>query len=128
MEMRKDSQELGQYVNRARVAAGLGLRELARAAGVDPTWIMRLERGEYAEPNPRLLGALARALEVDVTDLYLAAGYREPSGLPGLSPYLRAKYDYLPPEAVDQLTAHFDLINEKYRREQEGGRHGGDHH
>jgi len=31
-----------------------------------------------------------------------------------LGPYLRAKY-HLPSEAVAQLEAHFELINEKYR-------------
>jgi hypothetical protein len=50
-------------------------------------------------------------------DLFTAAEYAE--GLPGFAPYLRSKYD-LPGEAVAQLEAHFQLLAEKYDRE-EGG-------
>jgi hypothetical protein len=57
---------------------------------------------------------VARALEVEPADLYLEAGFGDAHGLPGLGPYLRAKY-HLPPEAVAQLEAHFALINEKYQ-------------
>jgi len=128
MEHHKPKQkQLGDYVNRMRTAAGFGLRELARSAGVDPTWIMRLERGEYTTPDPRNLSKLAQALDIEVTELYLEAGYQPADGLPGLQPYLRAKFDYLPDNAIDQLTAHFELIEEKYR-ESEGGRDGRDHH
>jgi transcriptional regulator with XRE-family HTH domain len=34
----------------ARVATGLGLRDLAEKAGVSPNTISRLERGEYLKP------------------------------------------------------------------------------
>jgi hypothetical protein len=50
----------------------------------------------------------------------LEAGYGDAHGLPALVPYLRAKYD-LPTEAVAQLEAHFELINEKYQHEKGGG-------
>lgn len=122
----KDRAQLGEYVRSRRTAAGLGVRALARAAGVNPTWVSRLEHGEYDKPDPRLLARLADVLELDLADLYLGAGYRSGEGLPGFTPYLRAKYD-LPSEAVDQLTAHFELINERFIREQEGGRHDHDH-
>ena len=70
----------------------------------------------YESPDPRYLYRLARALDTEVADLYLAVGYRDGSGLPGFEPYLRAKYD-LPDEAVRQLEAHFELINERYQRQ-----------
>lgn len=117
---------LGKYVRSRRTATGLGVRALARAAGVDPTWVSRLEHGEYDRPDPRLLARLADSLQLDLADLYLGAGYRSGAGLPGFTPYLRAKYD-LPPEAIDQLAAHFELINERHAREQEGGRHDENH-
>jgi transcriptional regulator with XRE-family HTH domain len=117
-----DTNQLGNYVRATREAAGWSLRRLAAATGVNPTWLMRLERGQYHSPDPRLLARLAQALGIDTADLFLAADYRGSDGLPGFAPYLRAKYE-LPPEAVDQLAAHFDLINERYRRS-EGGRRG----
>lgn len=120
-----NSQVLGEYVRARRVAAGLGVRALARAAGVDPTWISRLEHGEYVKPDPRSLARVAGTLEVEVSDLYVAAGYQPGTQLPGFTPYLRAKYG-LPDEAVAQLAAHFELLAEKYRREARGGGHGRD--
>jgi len=65
-------------------------------------------------PDARYLYRIARALDVEVADLYLEAGFGDAHGLPGFGPYLRAKY-HLPPEAVAQLEAHFELINDKYR-------------
>ncbi len=45
----------------ARAATGLGIRELASAAGVSPDTISRLERGETLAP--RTLAAIRTALE-----------------------------------------------------------------
>ncbi|MDO9713316.1 helix-turn-helix domain-containing protein [Paracraurococcus lichenis] len=45
----------------ARAAIGLGVRDLAAAAGVSPTTITRLERGE--ELYPRTVAAVRAALE-----------------------------------------------------------------
>ncbi len=117
--------QLANLVRSERERQGLSVRGLAAAAGVDWSWLARLERGEYTTPDPRGLREVARALEIDVSDLYLAAGYQEGTNLPGFTPYLRAKYD-LPDEAVQQLTAHFELLHEKYEQERhlKGGRRG----
>ncbi|WP_170332455.1 helix-turn-helix domain-containing protein [Ruegeria arenilitoris] len=45
----------------ARVATGLGLRELAEVAGVSPNTISRLERGE--ELKPATVETIQSALE-----------------------------------------------------------------
>ncbi|MFL6139621.1 MAG: helix-turn-helix domain-containing protein [Frankiaceae bacterium] len=112
-----NSQLLATRIRQLRTAAGLSVRALAVAAGVDFSWIARLERGEYRSPDPRCLARLARALGVEPAELYSTAGYDD--GLPGFAPYLRAKYE-LPDEAVRQLEGFFELINERYQR-QEGG-------
>ena len=46
----------------ARVALGLGIRELAELAQVAPATISRLEAGE--ELKPRTVGAIRTALEI----------------------------------------------------------------
>jgi hypothetical protein len=51
---------------------------------------------------------------VDVEELYVVAGLSDGQGLPGFAPYLRAKYD-LPDDAVKQLEAHFQLLNDKHQ-------------
>jgi len=45
----------------ARAATGLGVRELAKLAGVSPDTVARLERGETIRPNT--IAAIRAALE-----------------------------------------------------------------
>jgi transcriptional regulator with XRE-family HTH domain len=129
MERRSpDHNQLGELLHKLRVERDLSLRGLAATAGLDATWLMRVERGQYQSPDPRLLRRLAEVLDIDTADLFLAADYRGSEGLPGFAPYLRAKYD-LPNEAVEQLAAHFELINEKYVSQvEEGGGNVDDNH
>src|SRR5215467_7545182 len=108
----EDTSRLGKHIRHLRETSDLSVRGLAARANVDATWLSRLEHGVYASPDPRYLWRLAQALDIDVEDLYLDAGYSDGRGLPGFAPYLRAKYD-LPAEAIAQLDAHFQLINEK---------------
>jgi transcriptional regulator with XRE-family HTH domain len=125
-ETTDESAKLGAHIRKLREGKGLSVRGLAAAATIDATYLSRLEHGMYESPDPRYLYRLARALDVEVAELYLTAGYGDGRGLPGLAPYLRAKYD-LPDEAVAQLEAHFDLINERYLN-QKGDHHGSRHH
>jgi transcriptional regulator with XRE-family HTH domain len=109
---------LGAYLRQLRSERHLSIRALAARAEVDWSWLAKLERGRYDSPDARSLWRIARALEIETADLYLEAGFGDARGLPGFAPYLRAKY-HLPPEAIEQLVAHFRLINEKYRAVQQ---------
>lgn len=109
-----EERPLGDYLRQLRESAGMPVRGLAATAQVDASWLSKLERGLIAEPSPRMLWRLAQALDIEVAELHRAAGYGE--RLPGLAPYLRAKYD-LPDDAITQLEAHFQLINDKYAKE-----------
>jgi|SRR5215211_33096 len=53
---------LSETVREARQAEGLGVRELARRGGLDPSQISRIESGEVVRPDMRTLMALATAL------------------------------------------------------------------
>lgn len=116
---------LGDCVHRYRTAQGRSLRDVAGAAGVDYSWLGRLERGLYRSPDARSLAKLARALDVDVEEFHVSAGFSTGRGLPGFAPYLRAKYN-LPDDAVDQLESFFTLLNDKYH--QKGGTDVDHHH
>ncbi len=59
---------LGQRIRRLRNAAGLSQDALAREAGVGRVTLVRLEKGEQT-PRYKTLGAIARALGADVSDL-----------------------------------------------------------
>lgn len=87
------NEELGQLLKQHRQAAGLSLEALAKATGMEGSTVLRIERGEIAAPNPQSLQRLASALGTEVEDYFALAGYFTPHGLPGLKPYLRAKYD-----------------------------------
>ncbi len=50
----------------ARAATGLGVRDLARAAGVSPDTVARLERGE--DLRPATIAAIRAALEAAGVD------------------------------------------------------------
>jgi transcriptional regulator with XRE-family HTH domain len=105
------SARLGTYVQRLRHERNLSLRALAARAGVDLAWLSRLENGRIASPDARLLWRIARALNTEVADLYLEAGFGDARGLPGFAPYLRAKY-HLSDQAIAELEAHFERFNQ----------------
>jgi transcriptional regulator with XRE-family HTH domain len=124
-QSRIETRDLGSHVRRLRQAGGWGVRELGAKAGVDPGWISKLEHGVITSPEPRTLYKLAQALDIEVAELYLVAGYADGRGLPRFAPYLRAKYD-LPDEAIAQLQAHFELIHDRYNQPK-GDAHGSNH-
>jgi len=111
--------KVGQLIRERREEKGLSVRGLSAAARVDSTWLSRVEHGVYVNPDPRSLHRLAQVLGMETMDLFTAADYGE--GLPSFAPYFRSKYD-LPPEAIEQLQAHFELLAAKYDRDiDEGG-------
>ena len=59
---------LAQRIRRLRNAAGLSQDALAREAGIGRVTLVRLEKDEQT-PRYKTLGAIARALGVDVSDL-----------------------------------------------------------
>lgn len=110
---------LGVYLRRLRAERQLGLRQAARVADVDPTWLKRLESGVYVTPHTRSIAKVAKGYDVAVEELYIVAGLSDGRGLPQFAPYLRAKYD-LPDEAIAMLESQFELLNEQYK---EGDNH-----
>ena len=61
-------QTLGQRIRRLRNAAGLSQAALAREAVIGRVTLVRLEKGEQT-PMYKTLSAVAKALEVDVSEL-----------------------------------------------------------
>lgn len=67
----------GVRLRELREAAGLSKNELARRAGVDATYLGRLERGAYAPPRIntiRQLGAALNLSSADISNLFSLAG------------------------------------------------------
>lgn len=117
--MSPNAKELGTLIHELRAERGLDLRSLAELCGVPAGTISRIENGLIAEPSPAKLQAIAQALEASLDDLYAAAGYTVPGGLPEMKLYLRAKYD-VTPKVAKELEDYFRKRIEK----EKGGRHG----
>lgn len=108
-----NAKQLGRLVQLHRHEAGLSLEQLAKATGLDKGTISRIEQGKIEAPSPQKLQRLATALGTEVEDYFALAGYFTPHGLPGLAPYLRAKYG-ASPELASEVEDYF-----AWRRERE---------
>lgn len=120
------AQALATQLKQAREALGFSAREVGRRAGITDSNVVRLEQGVIPNPRPDTLKALADVLELDLADLYAAAGYVQPDGLPSFTPYLRSKYAGLPEDAHKELESSFAHIAEKYGFEAGGPKPGED--
>lgn len=105
---------LGNYIHERRLAQGLDIETAAVRSQLHPSYWRKLEAGQYHAPKPHHLRIIAEVLRVPVEDLYGLAGYSVPERLPTFRPYLRAKYQQLPPEAVADLERYFDLLRSHY--------------
>lgn len=117
--------QLGDALRQARIRANLTVRQLAEAAGMTPATVSRIETGFIDSPRPEHLKRLARALDVELEDLYAMAGYLMPEGLPELQPYLRAKYG-LPDRAVEQIDEYFQALRSGWDQDKEVRHESGD--
>lgn len=107
---------LGAFLRDAREAAGLSKLQLEATSGVGRMSIQRLENDYYQEPSPDDLARLARALELNDTDLFLLAGLPVPARTASLDVMLRTEYG-LPPEAIDEAKQNIADIVAKYDRQ-----------
>jgi len=78
--MTKGSKEFGAFVRREREKREIGLREMAKIIGVSPTYLSKVERGEFKEPVEKKVRAIAKIIECDPEELMALAG-RMPSEL-----------------------------------------------
>jgi HTH-type transcriptional regulator, competence development regulator len=63
----------GEHLRGLRKAAGLSQRELAQRAGIDFTYLSKIENGRVDPPGESTMSALARALDTDAEDLLARA-------------------------------------------------------
>lgn len=101
----EQAEQLGEILRQRRRALGLSTRQIAERSGVGQPTIVRLERGRFASPAPDKLAKIARALRLELADLYAHAGYIVPEQLPSIEHYLASKYKHLPDTARKQLIA-----------------------
>jgi HTH-type transcriptional regulator, competence development regulator len=64
----------GAVVRREREEREIGLREMAKMIGVSPTYLSKVERGEFKAPVEKKVRAIAAILECDPEELMALAG------------------------------------------------------
>lgn len=110
----EQAKKLGAFLRQKREDLGLSLRGLEEIAGVNNVAILRLERGEQAEPAPGKLARIADALGLSLADVYSFADYAVPTDLPSFTPYLRTKYRDLPADEIDKIQAYAARLARKH--------------
>jgi transcriptional regulator with XRE-family HTH domain len=109
-----ERQALADLLRNRRQELGLSSAELARRAGVDKGLLTLLDRKKIAQPRIDTIRALAGALEMPLADLYAATNWLPEDALPSLRPYMRAKYDNLPDEAVAEVERVIARLSRRY--------------
>jgi transcriptional regulator with XRE-family HTH domain len=109
----EQARRLGIFVGGRRKQLGLSMRQLAREIGTNISTISALEAGISLSPQPDTFKAIARVLELSVSDLYILADWLPADELPTLKPYLRAKYGDLDEQAIADIEAY---ANRRARR------------
>ncbi|MFO7696228.1 MAG: helix-turn-helix transcriptional regulator [Anaerolineae bacterium] len=70
----RDVATFGAAVRAKRLQRDLGLREFAAKVGMSPTYLSKVERGEFNPPAEDKIVAIARALGEDTDELLALAG------------------------------------------------------
>ena len=84
----------GNILNRLRLKAGIGLRELARLIDKSPGYLSDVENNHVPPPSEEVILTLAAALSVDKNQLLIAARKMDPE---------LSKYVVQEPQAADFL-------------------------
>ena len=72
--MRSNKISFGAKVRRLREAQNKGLRNFAKIVGMSPTYLSKVERGEFNPPSEEKVRAIAEALGQDADELLALAG------------------------------------------------------
>lgn len=115
--MAKGQLTLGQFIESARLDAGLSIRELGDLSGVLKTIVGQLILDQINQPKPDHLMRLAQVLEVRAADMFLLAGIPVPKDQPSVEALLRSEYE-LPESAVREAKRQIDTIVARYARQQ----------
>ena len=105
---RNQTEALGAFIRAQRRLADLSLREMATMTQVSNAYLSQIERGLH-QPSVRVLGAIARALDVPPDELLAEAGLLGNGRGPAASPPTAAP-EATPEPAGDHVCSTEDAI------------------
>jgi HTH-type transcriptional regulator, competence development regulator len=89
----------GEVLRNLRLESGMGLRELAASVQISPGYLSDIEQDNVGPPKAKVILLLARALNIDKSELLSSAGKLDPdissyiSEKPGAADFLRMARD-----------------------------------
>jgi transcriptional regulator with XRE-family HTH domain len=110
----QERQQLADILRTAREQHGWSAREVARRAGVDVGRVTLLERCKVEQPRIDTVRAIAQVLHVPLADIYTLIHWLPKSELPALRPYMRAKFEQLPDDAVAEVERFIATLADRY--------------
>lgn len=118
-------EEFSVLLERYRTSDGMSQSELARKAGISPSYVNRLERNERQPPSRSVVLKIAQALGLDPTAtdaLLVSARYAptRPSLMPAEHPVFRlvadiVQDDRVPEEEIELLERQIEQIKRRWR-------------
>ncbi|MDQ1734152.1 MAG: hypothetical protein QOH56_403 [Pseudonocardiales bacterium] len=110
----EEARRLAKRLRARREKAGLSAHEVARRASVNVATVTRIELGQIANPRAENLLSIAAVLDIPASDIFALANWVQKDDLPSFSPYMRAKYGFLPESAFREMQDVFDEMAVKY--------------
>jgi transcriptional regulator with XRE-family HTH domain len=95
----KVPQSLSQVLRAARLEAGLSIRQVAKLADINHSYLVKLETDQAEHPSAVYLQRLADVLELDASDLLKFIGVEPSATLPSPRIYFRRKFGLSDAEA-----------------------------
>ena len=107
--------KIGKYVQYQRKKRKISINQFANRIGVTPSFLSRLEKGEYDSIKLSMVEKMAYGLKMSLIDLLKKIGINsDKSKLPEIDFYLREKYQF-PKEAIDDVKLMIELVKKKYK-------------
>jgi len=111
------SKKIAQYIKYQRKKRKLSITQLAKRAEVSPSYISKLEQGQYQSTTFDVLQNLAHALEMKTADFLRKCGLiSEEKSLPSLEYFLKEEYQFSP-KAIVEIVNFINFTKYKYKKE-----------
>ena len=109
------AEQIAKYLKYQRKKRHLSITQLAKGAEVSPSYISKLEQGQYQSITFDVLQNIAHALDMKTVDFLRKCGLiSEERSLPTLEYYLKEKYRF-PPQAIIDIINFIEFSEYKYK-------------
>lgn len=109
--------KIGRYTKYQREKRGFSLNYFSKITGVTTSFLLRLEKGEYANISINAVEKIANGFGMTTGDFLTKCQIIDSSHtLPPLEYYLKEKYQF-PEEAIKDFKLLIRLLKAKYKKE-----------